>query len=143
MIGQTLTALMEHHGLNLQEVARIVREAGAQNVRYQHIQHLIGRGSTVPRYLRELAAAFGMTVEQMSAWRPGDPIPPLPSKSHGASHKVNEERPPPYNPTPPGHEEFLEVQILFARAPKHLRDRVLTMLRSSAATPQTLPPPEP
>lgn len=54
---------MRRHDLSFEGVAERVRAQGATNVRYQHIQQLIEFPNRRPRYLPELARAFGYTVE--------------------------------------------------------------------------------
>lgn len=62
--GERLQKLMEFHDLGLEDVASRVRAAGAPSVKYQHIQQLLATPTRRPRYLPELAKAFGMTVEE-------------------------------------------------------------------------------
>lgn len=69
--GEILASLMTEHDLNLRAVADRVRAQGARNVRYQHIQQLLEFPTRRPRFLPELAAAFGLTVEQFLAYQPG------------------------------------------------------------------------
>lgn len=64
LIGDITRLLMDAHGLNLETVASRVRSAGAANVKYQHIQQLLDIPTRRPRYLPELARAFGLTVEE-------------------------------------------------------------------------------
>jgi hypothetical protein len=71
-LGQIVAELMKQEGLSLSGVAERVRAQGAHNVKHQHIQQLIEFPNRRPRYLPELARAFGFTVEQLMAWRPGD-----------------------------------------------------------------------
>lgn len=67
-IGQIVESLMGRDGLTLEAIAERVRAQGAKNVRYQHIQQLIQFPNRQPRYLPELAKAFGMTVEEFLAY---------------------------------------------------------------------------
>ena len=69
-IGEKVQALITSKGWSLEEVAARVRAAGATNVKYQHIQQLLEFPNRKPRYLLELAAAFGMTGEEVMAWTP-------------------------------------------------------------------------
>lgn len=71
-LGQIVAGLMKQEGLSLAAVAERVRAQGASNVKHQHIQQLIEFPNRRPRYLPELAKAFGYTVEQLMAWKPGD-----------------------------------------------------------------------
>lgn len=67
--GQKVYALRTARGWNYEETAAQVRAQGAKSVKYQHIQQLEQHPNRVPRYLLELAAAFGMTAEQFATWR--------------------------------------------------------------------------
>jgi hypothetical protein len=64
LIGEITRGLMEAHGLGVEALAARVRAAGAPNVKYQHIQQLLDTPTRRPRYMLELARAFGMSVEQ-------------------------------------------------------------------------------
>lgn len=68
-IGEIVRALMDRHDLSFEAVAERVRAQGATNVRYQHIQQLIEFPNRRPRYLPELARAFGLSVEQFLEFR--------------------------------------------------------------------------
>jgi hypothetical protein len=81
-MGEIVQDLMRREGLTFEGVAERVRGQGAPNVRYQHIQQLLEFPNRRPRYLPELARAFGMTVEEFLAYKP----------SGGA--RVNESRAP-------------------------------------------------
>lgn len=72
---------MQAHGLGLETLAARVRAAGAPNVKYQHLQQLLDIPTRRPRYLPELARAFGLSVEQFLAWNGvnADDHLPLPS----------------------------------------------------------------
>lgn len=61
---------MRREGLTFESVAERIRARGATNVRYQHIQQLIEFPNRRPRYLPELAHAFGMSVEAFLAYKP-------------------------------------------------------------------------
>lgn len=78
-IGDIVSALMKEEDLTLEAVAARVRAAGNPKVRYQHIQQLIEIPTRQPRYLPQLAQAFGMTVEQFLSWKPGTKRPSLPA----------------------------------------------------------------
>src|SRR5690242_1623650 len=65
MLGQTVAQLRTANGWSMQELAARVRQAGARNVQYQHIQQLESKPAMSPRYVVELAAAFGKTVEEL------------------------------------------------------------------------------
>jgi hypothetical protein len=69
--GEKIQALMLERGWNYADVARAVRAQGAKTVKYQHIQQLVLFPDRAPRYILELAAAFGMTAEQFKHWKPG------------------------------------------------------------------------
>jgi hypothetical protein len=71
-LGQIVEALMKQEGLSLAGLAERVRAQGATNVKHQHLQQLIEFPNRRPRYLPELAKAFGFTVEQLMNWKPGD-----------------------------------------------------------------------
>lgn len=43
-------------------------------MQFQHIQNLEKKPNLSPRYLPELAAAFGKTVEELREWKDGDPV---------------------------------------------------------------------
>lgn len=73
-LGQIVAGIMKQEGLSLASVAERVRAQGASNVRHQHIQQLIEFPNRRPRYLPELARAFGFTVEELLAWEVGMPI---------------------------------------------------------------------
>lgn len=64
LIGEITRLLMDARGLNLEALAARVRAAGAPNVKYQHIQQLLDIPTRRPRFLPELARAFGMNVEE-------------------------------------------------------------------------------
>lgn len=83
-IGLILSELMRSADLTMEAVAERVRAQGATNVRYQHIQQLLEFPNRRPRYLPELARAFGMSVEEFLAYSPGKPF------------RVNESPAPPY-----------------------------------------------
>lgn len=70
-LGQIVAGLMKQEGLSLAGLAERVRAQGATNVKHQHIQQLIEFPNRRPRYLPELAKAFGFTVEQLMSWQPG------------------------------------------------------------------------
>lgn len=75
-IYDKIAALMPAFGMaTLEEVAEAVRNAGASNVKYQHIQQLRDYPARQPRYLVELANVFNMTVEEFLDWRPGKRVP--------------------------------------------------------------------
>lgn len=90
-IGEVVAELMTQEGLSQQALAQRVREAGAKQVRYQHIQQLLASPDRKPRYMLELARAFGMSVEELVTWKPGasrrstDPakLAPVSSQSEG------------------------------------------------------------
>jgi hypothetical protein len=69
-LGEIVQDLMRREGLTFEGVAERVRGQGATNVRYQHIQQLLEFPNRRPRYLPELARAFGMTVEEFLAYKP-------------------------------------------------------------------------
>ncbi|MBA0362752.1 hypothetical protein [Stenotrophomonas maltophilia] len=68
LIGDITKGLMDAHGLGVEALAARVRAAGAPNVKYQHLQQLLEIPTRRPRYLPELAKAFGLTVEQFLQW---------------------------------------------------------------------------
>lgn len=72
-LGAIVAGLMKQEGLSLSALAERVRAQGATNVQHQHIQQLLEFPNRRPRYLPELARAFGYTVEQLLAWKPGAP----------------------------------------------------------------------
>jgi hypothetical protein len=72
LIGDITKGLMDAHGLGVEALAARVRAAGAPNVKYQHLQQLLETPTRRPRYLPELAKAFGLTVEQFLQWNGGD-----------------------------------------------------------------------
>lgn len=74
MLGKIVTRLRVGNGWSMQDLAARVRHVGAKNVRYQHIQNLENKPNTSPRYLFELAAAFGKTVEELRSWHDGLPV---------------------------------------------------------------------
>ena len=78
MLGPKIEALMRLKDWNLEQTAEAVRAQGAANVKYQYIQQLLDNPNRVPRYLIELAAAFGMTAEQLKEWKIGTPVPQAP-----------------------------------------------------------------
>jgi len=71
LIGDITKGLMDAHGLGVEALAARVRAAGAPNVKYQHLQQLLDIPTRRPRYLPELAKAFGLTVEQFLQWDGG------------------------------------------------------------------------
>jgi hypothetical protein len=72
-LAENVRALREANGWGTPALAKAVNAAGAKSVRAAHIQQL-ERG-TKPSYIRELAAAFGKTVDDLYNWRPG--MPPM------------------------------------------------------------------
>lgn len=85
LIGEKVKALRGLRGWTFEETAAAVRAQGAKKVRYQHIQQLEHIPTRVPRYLLELAAAFGMSAEEFQSWRPSEgDSPELPGKDDGA-----------------------------------------------------------
>ena len=82
-IEEILAALIDEEGLTLQATAARVRAAGAPNVKYQHLQHLLNGGKRPPVFLPQLAKAFGMSTEEFLAWRPGHP------RATTSTHYVN------------------------------------------------------
>jgi len=73
-LGENIAALRAANGWTLQELAANVRRCGAPKVQHQHLQQLEAKPNTRPRYLIELACAFGKTVEELRAWVPGMPV---------------------------------------------------------------------
>lgn len=57
---------MAAEGLTYEAVAARVRAQGAKQVKYQHIQQLVQFPNRVPKYLLELAKAFGYTAEEFA-----------------------------------------------------------------------------
>jgi len=87
LTGEKVAAIRALLDWTYAQTAAAVRAHGAKNVRYQHIQQLEENPTRSPRYLLELAAAFGMTAEQFRAWTPGQPVPALANKrAPGVSH---------------------------------------------------------
>ena len=68
--GEKVTWLRAARGWTLEETAERVRDQGAKQVKYQHIQQLEQFPKRSPRFLLELAAAFGMTAEEFRRWTP-------------------------------------------------------------------------
>lgn len=89
LLGEKVEKLMSLRGWNLAQCAREVTRAGPIAVKYQNIQQLIADPGMHPRYIVQLAKAFGFTVEQLEQWEPGDPLPTT-------SQHVGEEPPAPY-----------------------------------------------
>lgn len=73
-LGEIVLALREANGWSQSDLADRVRACGAQNVQYQHIQNLERAPAMSPRYIVELARAFGKTVEELRNWRHGQAI---------------------------------------------------------------------
>jgi phage repressor protein C with HTH and peptisase S24 domain len=91
-IGDKLPALMALRGFEtLDALAAAVRRAGAPTVKYQHLQQLVKYPNRQPRYLMQLAAVFGMTVEEFMAWRPGRPLPDATSGPASGNYRINDE----------------------------------------------------
>ena len=65
-LGEQVKAFMRAHDFRSADIAEMVRRAGATTVQRQHIEGLLG-GISRPRYLPELAAAMGTTVEALTA----------------------------------------------------------------------------
>lgn len=63
-IGPLIEKLMAAEGLTYENVAARVRAQGAAHVKYQHIQQLVQFPNRRPKYILELARAFGFTVEE-------------------------------------------------------------------------------
>lgn len=72
-LGNIVAALREATGWGTPEVARRATACGHKRVSYQQIQQLEEKPDRSPSYLPQLAAAFGKTVEELLAWRPGMP----------------------------------------------------------------------
>jgi phage repressor protein C with HTH and peptisase S24 domain len=62
--GETTQRLRRSRGWSTRDLAKRVRAKGATNVQHQHIQQLEKEPNRQPRYFSELAAAFGLTVEE-------------------------------------------------------------------------------
>lgn len=91
LLGEVVTELMKRDGLTFRDVATRVRDAGAKNVRYQHIQQLVANPGRHPRYVVELARSWGMSVEQLKNWRnraPGTPVVRPPSHGMGLDRAI-------------------------------------------------------
>lgn len=73
MLGEIVAKLREANGWSMKDLALRVQRSGATNVQYQHIQQLEKNPSTSPRYIVELAVAFGKSVEDLRSWLEGMP----------------------------------------------------------------------
>ena len=93
LIGEITRGLMEAHGLGVEALAARVRAAGAPNVKYQHIQQLLDTPTRRPRYIPELARAFGMSVEQFLTWDKGEPLCALSAPRSAQSQPVQHDAP--------------------------------------------------
>lgn len=72
-LGDIVSALRTENGWTLQELAANIRRQGATNVKHQHLQQLESKPYTSPRYIVELAGAFGKSVEELRTWERGLP----------------------------------------------------------------------
>ncbi|HHA2747831.1 TPA: hypothetical protein ACOEQV_000199 [Stenotrophomonas maltophilia] len=93
LIGEITRGLMEAHGLGVEALAARVRAAGAPNVKYQHIQQLLDTPTRRPRYMVELARAFGMSVEQFLSWHKDEPLNALSTPRAAQSQPVQLDAP--------------------------------------------------
>lgn len=73
-LGEIAAALRAANGWTLKDLAVQIRRAGASNVKHQHLQQLESKPQMRPRYVIELASAFGKSVEDFLSWEPGQPI---------------------------------------------------------------------
>lgn len=73
-LGEVVKALRDSRGWGTARLAKAVRAQGglAKRVASAHIQNVESKG-TRPRYIAELAATFGKTVDELLSWRPGMP----------------------------------------------------------------------
>ncbi len=76
--GTRVAAIMRLNNLGYEDVAKRVRAAGSRTVKRQHIEQLVNYPTRQPRYLPNLAKAFGMTVEQWLRWNPQESDEPPP-----------------------------------------------------------------
>lgn len=72
-LGEIVKELRTRNSLTLKALAERVKKAGGKTVPWQSLQQLELKPDTSPRFLPALAAAFGKTVEELLAWRPGMP----------------------------------------------------------------------
>lgn len=73
-LGEIVAQLRSLNGWTMQELASRVTHAGPKSVKYQHIQYIETHVNTAPRYLSQLATAFGKTVEELQHWTEDDPV---------------------------------------------------------------------
>jgi transcriptional regulator with XRE-family HTH domain len=92
-LGTTVAALRAENGWTQQELARRITRAGTTVVRYQSVQQLENTPHMRPRYLIQLATAFGKTVEELQNWAPGMPKYGPNVRAHG----VREPKPDEYS----------------------------------------------
>lgn len=72
-LGEIVAKLRTANNWGTPELARRATACGDKKVSYQTIQQLEEKPDTSPRSLPQLAGAFGKTVEELLAWRPGMP----------------------------------------------------------------------
>lgn len=72
-LGEIVLALRTANGWSQQQLAANITRVLGKKVNWQSIQQLEAKPNTRPRYIIELAGAFGKTVEELRAWRPGMP----------------------------------------------------------------------
>lgn len=136
-LGENIAALRAANGWTLQELAANVRRCGAAKVQHQHLQQLEAKPNTRPRYLIELACAFGKTVEELRVWQPGMPHYGPNGAPRSVSH-VRELASPPYMPQISADEQrLLDV---YRQCNGEVQQAVLTLIR---ATHSNRPPPKP
>jgi phage repressor protein C with HTH and peptisase S24 domain len=73
-LGQKTEALMRQRSWTVSELARRVSAAGPTRVQHQHISALIRTRGRRVAWISQIAAAFGLTVEQLEAWN-GEELP--------------------------------------------------------------------
>lgn len=72
-LGDIVAALMDANGWNAPELARQVTVIRKKKTSRQNIEDVVFKRALRPRYLMELAKAFGKSAEDLVAWRPGMP----------------------------------------------------------------------
>lgn len=131
-LGENVSALRAGNRWTLSELANRVRRAGAPKVQHQHLQQLESKPHTHPRYIVELAAAFGKTVEDLHDWEPGMPMYG-PNSAHSHQPRVADTREG-YVVAQSGSPSADESELLSAyrSCPPSVREALHTLARAGA-----------
>lgn len=67
-LGQKIEALLRERRWSMRQLADRLAAQGLPNIKHQHISALVRTRGRRVAWVAELAAAFGMTVEQLNEW---------------------------------------------------------------------------